>query len=72
MVRHMFSDPIPSLAEVRRDGAEQAGRAYLETLYATHGDNVSAIARDAKATRLQVRTYLRRYGIGRYAKKGTK
>lgn len=65
----MFTEPIPSLAAVRREGAEQAGRRFLEALYAEHGDNVSAIARAAKATRLQVKTYMRRYGIGRFAPK---
>jgi hypothetical protein len=66
MVRHMFNEPIPSLAEVRRAGAEEAGRAYLEALHREHGDNLSAITRAAKATRTQVRTYLRRYGIGQW------
>ena len=62
-----FSDPLPSLAEVRRDGAEEAGRRYLEALHAEHGDNLSAIARASQASRHQVRAYLRRYKIGRFA-----
>lgn len=53
-----------SLADVRRGAAAQVGRAYLEMLHREHGDNISAIARAAKTTRHQVRTYLRRYGIG--------
>jgi DNA-binding NtrC family response regulator len=70
MVSRMFTEPGPSLAEARRDGAEAAGRALLEALHAEHGGNISAIARAAQATRQQVRQYLRRYGIGRHAKKG--
>jgi hypothetical protein len=57
----------PSLAEARHAGAEAAGRALLEQLHALHGDNLSAIARAARATRLQVRTYMRRYKIGTFA-----
>jgi hypothetical protein len=57
----------PSLAEARRAGADAAGRQLLEQLHALHGDNLSAIARAARATRLQVRTYMRRYGIWGYA-----
>jgi transcriptional regulator with GAF, ATPase, and Fis domain len=70
MVNRMseFNDQIPSLAQVRREGAEDAGRRFLEALHAEHGDNVSAIARAAKSSRLQVKTYMKRYGIGRYAK----
>lgn len=70
MVWHMFTKQGPSLAETRREGAEAAGRVLLEALYTKHGDNISAIARAAQATRQQVRQYLRRYGIGRHAKKG--
>jgi DNA-binding NtrC family response regulator len=70
MVSHMSTEEGPSLAEARRDGAEAAGRALLEALHAEHGGNISAIARAAQATRQQVRQYLRRYGIGRHAKKG--
>jgi uncharacterized membrane protein YebE (DUF533 family) len=60
----MFTEQGPSLAQVRREGAERAGREFLEALHAEHGDNISAIARAAQTTRYQVRVYLRRYGIG--------
>lgn len=69
MVGRMFTEQIPSLTTVRRAGAEAAGRAYLELLYAEHGGSVAAIARAAQSSRYQVRTYLIRYGIGRYAPK---
>lgn len=68
----MFTEKGPSLAEARRDGAEEAGRLYLEALHREHGDNLSAIARAAKATRHHVRTYLRRYGIGMWGKADSK
>ncbi len=67
LVKLDLTNGDPSLAEVHRAGAEQVGRAYLEALHREHGDNLSAIARAARATRLQVRTYMRRYGIGSYA-----
>jgi hypothetical protein len=60
-----------ALADVHRGAAAQVGRAYLESLHREHGDNLSAIARAAKATRTQVRTYLRRYGIGQWGKAKT-
>lgn len=62
-----FQEPLPSLAEVRRQGAEDAGRTFLQALHEQHGDNVSAIARAAQASRCAVKTYMKRYGIGRYA-----
>ncbi len=62
-----LTNGAPSLAEVHRAAVEQVGRAYLEALHREHGDNLSAIARAARATRLQVRTYMRRYRIGPFA-----
>jgi hypothetical protein len=66
-----FQDALPSLAQVRRQGAEDAGRTFLQALHEEHGDNISAIARAARASRCAVKTYMKRYGIGRFAK-GTK
>lgn len=64
-----FQDALPSLAEVRRQGAEDAGRIFLMAMHEEHGDNISAIARAARASRCAVKTYMKRYGIGRFAKK---
>jgi hypothetical protein len=67
MSRTPASEQAPSLAEAARAGADAARRELLTRLHALHGDNLSAIARAARATRLQVRTYMRRYKIGSYA-----
>jgi DNA-binding NtrC family response regulator len=63
-----FQDALPSLAQVRRQGAEAAGRTFLEALHEQHGGNVSAIARAARASRHAVKAYMKRYGIGRFAR----
>jgi hypothetical protein len=56
-----------TLASVRARGADDAARALLARLDAQHGGNLSAIARDTGAERVHVRSYMKRYGIGRYA-----
>jgi transcriptional regulator of acetoin/glycerol metabolism len=57
-----------TLASVRARGADDAARALLARLDEEHEGNLSAIARDTGAERVHVRQYMRRYGIGRYAR----
>lgn len=70
--RIVCDDCIPrTLTAIRAKGADDAARDVLSKLDAQHGGNVSAIARDVGAERTHVRQYMKRYGIGRYAKGAT-
>lgn len=72
MPRYICDDCIPrTLSAIRAQAADDAAREALSGLYEQHDGKVTSIARDLGAERVHVRQYLRRYGIGRYAKKGT-
>lgn len=60
-----------TLPSIRARAADDAARELLARLDAEHGGNLSAIARAVGAERAHVRQYMRRYGIGRHAKKGS-
>lgn len=61
-----------TLAAVRARAADGAALELLTRLYAEHNGSLSQIARVVGSERAHVRQYLKRYSIGRYAKKGTK
>lgn len=67
--RNICDDCMPkTLAAVRARGADDAARALLTGLYEQHSGSVAQIAQAVGTERVHVRQYLKRYGIGRYAK----
>ena len=59
--------PVGKFMDLRWQLVRRFERAYLELLYASCGNNLSAMARQAGMGRSRLRCYLRRHGIGKYA-----
>lgn len=57
---------LPSLSQPHPAWLEEVNRIYFQALYDELGGNVSEMARESHVHRDTVRTYLQRFGIGKY------